>query len=453
MNIKLLYWWDALRDKLWFIPSLFCIAALVLAVITLQIDHRLEFGNDTPTPLQTTGASARIVLGALIGALVTVVGLAFSLTMLSVSQTSSQYGPRLIRLVFDSNVTQYILGLFLGTIVFCMVVLRSIRDLDSSGSMFTPNISILMGELLGAASLFGLLKLTDHMSLCMRAETLIHGIYQDLISSANRLFPEIDTRRNRSQLDLASTDGWESIDDKLSLRSKHSGYLQAIDLPAMMQMAEKHLNRIDVLKRPGDFVYAGEALANFEISPNHAPHDSDNLEEELGTRYRVFFLKGTVRTPRQDIEAGVLELVEAGVRALSPGVNDPMTAINVVDYISSFMRYIANRKWPQSVLLDSQSNPRIRVRNATFCSVLNAGFDQLRQNAATSVAVYCRLLEGLAAIAQSVNRPEDLCAVRRQAEMVLRQAQAAIQEEDDLADIRERGNHVTQALENARSND
>ncbi len=433
MKTKLLFWWDQLREKLWFIPTVFCIAAVILAVVALNVDRTFELGTEKLLPfLQTTGASGRIVLGALIGALVTVVGLAFSLTMLSVSQMSSQYGPRLVRTVFDSNITQYTLGLFLGTVVFCMIVLRTVRDNDSSGSLFTPHLSIMLAELAGALCLFALLAFTNHMTRCMRAETLVQGIFDDLQRSAEHLFPQI-LELSDSQMSNVSIQQWTELRDAVPLVSSGMGYLQVIELSGIVTQAAEEGHRLRLLKRPGEFIYKGTQIAEVETEKDTAV-DGNKLKQLYGG----FFLLGSVRTPRQDIEAGVLELVEAGVRALSPGVNDPMTAINVIDYLSAFLRDIAARQWPQNVLVDSAGIARVRAQPISFSSTLNAGFDQLRQYAGDSVAVNCRLLEGLAAIYAVSTNAEHREAILCQRDMIVRKTEKTIVEPNDLADIRER---------------
>ncbi|MEZ6137595.1 MAG: DUF2254 domain-containing protein [Pirellulaceae bacterium] len=441
MKTRLLFWWDELREKMWFIPSVYCVAAIATAFVVLSIDRAFALGSEQLLPfLETTGASGRIILGALIGALVTVLGLVFSLTMLSVSQTSSQYGPRLVRSVFDSNIAQNTIGFILSTVVFCIIVLRSIRDLEDSGTLFTPHLSILLAELSGAVCIFVLLAFSNHVTRCMRAETLIQSIFNDLVSVSNQLFPEVSDVQQSNEVDLTDADVWEELENTVTLTSKSSGYLQAIQLTAIVAFASEHGHRLEVAHRAGDFIHQGEVMAHVQLS------EKEDSPEDILENYQGFFLIGTVRTLRQDIESGVLELVEAGVRALSPGVNDPMTAINVIDYVSSFMRGLVGRQWPRPILVDSNGVPRVRVNPIDFEGVLNAGFDQLRQYAGDSVAVNCRLLEGLAAIARSSIHPQDRAAINRQAAMILRAAERHISEPEDLKDIRARATKLEEAL-------
>lgn len=451
MRTRIFYLWDELRGKLWFFPSLFSVAGMLLAVASLVVDRQFEMGTAELLPsIRTTGAAGRTVLGALIGGLVTVVGLAFSMTMLAISQTSSQYGPRLVRTLLDSNVTQYSLGFILGTIVYSMIVLRSIRDLDSPERYFIPHLSILFAELAGACSVISLLVLTNHMMRCLRAETLVAGIYETLRHTIDKLYPEPEPEQPTVDDNIASVEQWQDFNYSVELRSKAAGNLQAINIEGLVELASEHSHRIEILKRPGDFVHEDTLLGRLAIDAGarapHVPNESERDEDGLYDEYVARFLLGSTRTPRQDIEASVLELVEAGVRALSPGVNDPMTAINIIDYLGSSLAQLCKRKWPGRVLLDANNEPRVRVNTPSYTSVLNAGFDQLRQNAADSVAVHCRLLESLAAIAEVASRPADRAAVARQATMIVQQAERVISEPNDLRDIQERRERVERAL-------
>lgn len=446
MKTRFVYWWDLLREQLWFIPSLMALLASALACFTISVDNRIEVGTEALLPwLATTPASSRVVLGALIGALVTVLGLAFSLTMLAVSQTAAQYGPRLIRTVFDRNVTQYVMGMYLATIVYCMLVLRSIRDFRSdSGVDFTPNISVLFAQAAGALCLFALLAFANHVAKCMRAELLVERVFKDAMSAIDDLckerssFDSIEVSEvNRNS--IHSTKGAESF----TLKSESTGYLQAVEYEQLLRTAKENDLTVQVHVRPGDFVHSDSTLAGINGTNASTLSDSPNLASE----FRNAFLFGLVRTPRQDVESAIWELVETGVRALSPGVNDPFTAINVIDYLAAIMRRLAKADWPGDLLEDAGGTPRVELRGFTFANMLDAGFDQLRQNAGSSVSVNCRLLEGLLAVIAVTNREDRQKAIIRQAEMVFEQAKTSVNQRSDMQDISRRFERILEAAD------
>lgn len=444
MKTRFVYWWDLLRGQLWFIPSVMALLSFGLACLTIVLDRHIEAGTEDHLPwLATTPASSRVVLGALIGALVTVLGLAFSLTMLAVSQTATQYGPRLIRTVFDRNVTQYVMGMYLSTIVYCMLVLRSIRDFEAeTGGDFTPNVSIIIAQVAGALCLFALLAFANHVSQCMRAELLIERVYNDAMAAIDELCDE----RSRYKATGTGRDSLPYPDaaNEVSVPSEATGYLQAVEYGQLLRSAQQHDFVVDVQVRPGDFVHHGGQLAVVR-----GPDGSTHFDaEEFRSEFRSAFLFGLVRTPRQDVESAIWELVETGVRALSPGVNDPFTAMNVIDYLSAVMRRLAHADWPENLLEDNEGVPRVELRGFTFTNMLDAGFDQLRQNAGDSVPVHCRLLEGLLAVIQVAKLQRRKDAVMRQAEMIMEQAKGAINEKADLQDIAERFDRIQAAARN-----
>lgn len=452
MKTRFLFWWDLLREQLWFIPTLICGLSFVVAVGTLWLDSHYGLGtSDRFFPsFETTSGSARTVLGSLIGALVTVLGLVFSVTMLSVSLTTSQYGPRLVRLLFDSNVTQNTLGIFLGTIVYSMVVLRSIRDPDPADSAFTPHLSIMIAEVACGICVLVLLTFINHLTQRMRAETLIKSIYSDVLGTVDRLFPEsaVVPEDDSAEVVDAQLEG-VSWQDAFRLESDSTGYLQAIDLTRLVAKAKQDNAQVQVCVKPGEFIHEGTRLAHIS-----AEWPDEARAKQCLTAYAPHFLIGPVRTPRQDVEAGILELVEAGVRALSPGINDPMTAINVIDYLGAILRRLARRSWPSEVIADAEGNPRAIVCTTSFPSLLAAAMNQLRQNARGSVAVYCRLLECLAAVAQVAVRGDDQQALHLQSEMILADAQNTLHEPNDLRDIRERQEQIVAIVdERAKSLD
>ncbi|MCR9293655.1 MAG: DUF2254 domain-containing protein [bacterium] len=431
MKTKLIYWWDLLRGQLWFLPSIYGIVALIGVILLLEVDRSLQGSKVLWLgEIESTPQSARVVLGALISGLVTVLGLTFSLTMLSVSQTASQYGPRLVRSVFDSNVTQNVIGLYLGTVIFCMLVLRSIRDVEFDGLDFTPHVCLSIAELAGAVCLIALLALSNHVTRCMRAETLIHSIYTDLLGVTDSLYPEPRSDGVLEREQLVSEEGWKPLENAANIFSNSTGYLQAIDLDGLVRTAENSGQRVELLARPGDFVHRGTRIGLVEDAGKQVD-DSDVAH------YANYALTGTIRTPRQDLQAGLMELVEAIVRALSPGVNDPMTAINGLDYLGSVLRTIAGRKWPPNVIQDQAGLALVWVDRPEFREVLDDCYNQIRPYVGRSLAVMERMLDSLAAIAETAG-DHDLAAIRNQAQLLMNQARRDFTEPSDLSAIEHR---------------
>ncbi|MCI5066151.1 DUF2254 domain-containing protein [bacterium] len=249
----------------------------------------------------------------------------------------------------------------------------------------------------------------------------------DLSSALHRLYPEALQDSNETREEISSPD---ICGKNLPLVSRQEGYIQAIDYEGLLSFAVEENISLFVAKRPGDFISKGVPLAYII---NFAGEGDDRLDR----LYNQMVIVGCRRTPRQDFECALGELVEVAVRSLSPGINDPFTAIQCVDRLGAILRELAGKKYPEDLLRDRGGIVRIQRRSVTFPAALDSAFRQIRQNASTSVPVLIRVLEALLTIAESAEREADKGALREQAEMVWRAAQH-ISEPKDLINVKNR---------------
>jgi len=164
----------------------------------------------------------------------------------------------------------------------------------------------------------------------------------------------------------------------------------------------------------------------------------EHFNEALAEQIVQSFIIGSQRTPEEDAEFAIHQLVEVALRALSPGINDPFTAITCIDYLGSALCRLTNRAFPSSNRYDDEGKLRVIAKPLTFEGVINAAFDQIRQYGRTSVAVTIRLLETLKTIADHARSFEQKNAILRQADMIIRESQESIREKNDRDDIQER---------------
>ena len=433
MPTWILFWWDRWRSGLWFIPSLMLTAAIVGAFAMLTLDAFVELQNVPWLKwLQTTPSAARTILGTLTGALVTVAGLTFSLVMLVLSQTSSQYGPRLLRTFMNHPMTQSTLGFLLGTSLYCLIVMRAIREQGEKGTggdplwqSNVPDISVMLGLVLSLACLILLIAFLNHIAQFIQAETVIESVSKELHESINRIFPEeIGSAPESDEAPPRKPTSRGAV-----VPSQKMGYLSALDLDSMLALAIKHDLVIVVEARPGHFVAEGVPLARLH------PADLAEAVEGLIDQVEDCCLTNPRRTPRQDVECTILELVELAVRALSPGINDPFTAIACVDHLSAELAHLARRKTPSAFRMDKEGKLRLFAKPITFPEALDAAFLQLRQAASGKADLLIRMLEGLRLMAASVDRPDSHAALRRHAEMIHRDSETAVPEPNDREDV------------------
>ena len=216
-----------------------------------------------------------------------------------------------------------------------------------------------------------------------------------------------------------------------------SDYLQAVDVDRLLGVAREHDLVLCVSHRPGKFLVVGGDLAR--------AWPGERIDDDVAEAIRGAFYLGPFRTLTQDIEFAIDQLVEIAVRALSPGVNDPFTAINCVDRLGAALVILAAREIPSAYRYDD-GRLRVIVNASTTGGIVNAAFDQIRQAARNDVAVTIRLLESIATVATQVRNDDMLAALRRQAEMVHRGSQEALPEKWDRREADERFRAVLRAF-------
>lgn len=425
MRTYLLHLWDKIRAGYWFVPSLLAAGALILSLSMPWIDeHYNEIEYKLPEWIVTTTDTARATLSALAGATIGVTGTVFSITIVTLSLTSQQFGPRLLRRFMYDLTTQFTLGALLATGFYCLLILRVVEN--HKDGLVAPHLSVLMGVVLAGVSMVMLIVFIHHVAVMIQAPTVVAAVAADLDDAIDRIFPEkIGQGAEKEGLGEKVA---EQIIDRLSdqpaiVTSRHEGYLQAIDAGGVMLLAVEEDLILRLQSEPGEFVARGASLVEVWPAGTRAVADLD--VERLSSRLNEMFITGNRRTPRQDAVCAVNELVEVAVRSLSPGINDPFTANNCIDRLRVGVTRIAERQLPSRYRFE-EGNGQLRViaNPVTFPDVLDAAFDQIRQYSRGAVSVTIRLLEAMRAIAAHVSREEDREAVRRQAEMIVQQAEA-----------------------------
>jgi uncharacterized membrane protein len=227
---------------------------------------------------------------------------------------------------------------------------------------------------------------------------------------------------------------------KAFITSPKSGYLQDLDDKVIIKTAAKKNLLILLNNRPGDYLV--EDLQIGEV------YGKEVIEKKEIHHIRNALIIGKVRTPQRDAEFSIHQMVEVGVRALSPGINDPYTAIACIENLNSSLCYLANVKFPSKYRYDKENNLRVVADTLTFEGMLNAAFNQIRQYGKGSPAVMIRLMEALATIQQFARDAEQKQAIQKQVEIVMRAARSSFDEENDLMDLERRRKFIFYPKEN-----
>jgi uncharacterized membrane protein len=414
--------------------------AMVLAFATVALDERVTDWLTLNWGWTFTGGAegASSLLGAIAGSMITIAGVVFSMTLVALSLASSQLGPRLLRNFMRDTTTQIVLGTFVATFLYCLLVLRTIRRADEIA--FVPHLSVSLGVLLAVSSVGVLIYFIHHVSVSIQANEIVARVGTELIEGIERLFPE-NIGRGAPRIPTGPPDA--GFLDTLSREARPvgsavDGYLQFVDGNALMALAMQEDVVIRLERRPGHYVVAARPLAL--VWPG------SRVTDQLKDRINSAFALGNQRTSVQDIDFAVNQLVEIAIRALSPGVNDPFTAMTCVDHLGSALCRLAQRDMPSPYRHDSQDQLRLITPVFTFPDVTDAAFNQIRQYGRTSTAVAIRLLETIAEVARSVHRPEDRAALLRHAKMITRGARGGLLEDEDRQEVEERYQTASQLL-------
>ncbi len=439
MKIKVENLWDSVRASYWFVPALMTIAAMLLSVITVSIDSAWQETWNDRTGENGLGSAeaARALLSTVAASLITVAGVVFSVVIVALTLASSQFGPRLLRTFLSDASDQTAFGTLVGSFAYCLLVLRNVRG-EHGGQAFVPHISVGVGVLLTLASLGMLIYFIHHVAVSLQASSVIASVGRDLDHTIDRLFP--------SRKDDASGEG-ASGEDGLDapppipdfqqhgerVETSRTGYLQAIDYDQLRHVATEHGVVIRVEREPGEYVEPGAPVAT--VCP--APADREEFGR-LSSRTADAFVVGSERMHGQDVQFPIQQLVQLALRALSPAINDPITAIMVVERLGGALCRLAQRRLPERLLADDQGHLRLIVNFAGFDQITDSAFDQLRQYTRTNVNATCALLDALTLIARRA-RDEDLrAALLRQATMIERGSHAGLPEEWDRDRVAER---------------
>nr|WP_069791544.1 DUF2254 domain-containing protein [Cyanobacterium sp. IPPAS B-1200]OEJ77882.1 hypothetical protein A5482_14745 [Cyanobacterium sp. IPPAS B-1200] len=429
--------WDLLHSSFWFVPTLMVVLAIALSFLTIQLDQRLktdltgQFGW-----VYSVGPNgSRAILSTIAGSMVTVATTAFSITIVALQLASSQFGPRLLRNFMQDTGNQIVLGTFISTFVYSLLVLRTINGVDEKE--FVPHLAVTWGLVLALASIGVLIYFIHHSASSIQVDQVITVVGRELDDATDRLFPHKIGRGVSKDLPLDIPANFER--DVYPIKATNSGYIQAVNDDQLMQIATENNLLLRVQNCPGNFIVQGNELV--------LVFGRERVNKTLTKNINDAFILGLQRTKQQDLEFSINQLVEIAVRALSPGINDPFTAIRCIDQLSASLCHLAQREIPSPYRYDNNDKLRVIAEPITFADMTDAAFNQIRQYGTTSVAVTIRLLDAIAVIAPHTHNKADRATLLRHASMIERGSHEGIPEELDRRDVEEQYLAAIKAIE------
>ena len=372
---------------------------------------------------------AREVLSAVSGSMITVAATAFSITIVALQLAAANFGPRLLRNFMQDTGNQVVLGTFIATFIYCLLVLRTIRGDGDDYDRFIPQISITVATGLALVSIGMLIYFIHHASTIIQASHVISEAGADLDRAVDRLFPE-HIGVNQPEFKQPLTEIPDNFDtEACKIKANNSGYVQAIDDEELMKIACRERLLLRINYRPGKFVVKDQALVT--------AYPPERVNRQLTNKINDAFILGKQRTEQQDVEFPINQLVEITLRAISPSVNDPFTAIRCIDQLSAGLSRLVQRQFPSPYRYDERHELRVIAEPVTFEGLVDAAFNQIRQYGKQDVAVIIRLLEAIATIAEYTCDRKDRAVLLRHAAAIKRDSFENVSDKLDKQDIDE----------------
>lgn len=423
MRMKLFYLLFRLLSGFWFLPGIIIFFAVFGAFIVVQVDQLGQsFLSTAPWLLHLSPEGARALLSTIAGSTITIASLVFSLTLVTLTIASSQLGPRLLMNFMQDKPTQIVLGAFLGAFCYTLVVLQAVDT--SSDPHFVPQLSIVLALVVTAANFGFLIYFIHHVADSIQADSVIAQVALGLTQAIEEEFSETEPQEPAT---LPDPDALQK--DGVPVCSPVMGYIQAIDYGALVKLAASSDLTILLPMRAGHFIAVGEPLAH--VAPEY------RLDKSLQARITDQIVIGNKRTMAQDLEFSVHALVDIGLRALSPGINDPHTANSVIDYLGGVLAIAGGRYAPLPVYCDEEERVRVVVNPTSFAGLVASAFDEIRQAATGQLAVQIQLVKAATRIARALTRRAQCPTIAKQVTALKQAAHTQALQPCDAADLDE----------------
>jgi uncharacterized membrane protein len=419
----------AINASYWFFPAVFAVGGLLLGLLMVHLDHTglAETLNKVTwlSPARPSGASN--MLQVLAGSMIGVASTVFSITIAAVAYASGNYGPRLLTNFMEDRGNQLSLATFIGTFVYAITVLRSVRAEDESSPFlldstvapgFVPQLSLLVAFVLMLVAVGVLVYFLHHVPSSIRINTVLEKIGDRLLAEIRHRYPR---EGDRDPPHRAMPRG-------ACAEAHHRGYVRYVDYDALVAITRKDGLWIGLTVRPGDFVYPGVPIAST---------DRDSVPEDLASRIRACVALGASRTPEQDIEFSLDELVEIALRALSPGINDPFTAITALHWLGAATASLGRRDLDRREWADGADECLLFTLHDDFEHFVMRGFAAARSAVATSRLATLEAFDSIALAASHVHGERRTRLLVNEIRLLAEQARIHL-EGPDLADIEQR---------------
>jgi len=341
--------------------------------------------------------AAHVVLGTIAGSMITVVSVVYSILLVVLTFASTQFSPRVLVAFVEDRVSQTTLGVFVGTFTYCLLTLPAVRGQPKP---FVPSVAVIVAIVLAISCLACLLYFSHHMALSIHASHIVDRIARDTERIIDELFPQPLSGPPIEDVAKPSPAG-------MAILAQRSGYIRFVSESSLLAAARTSGADLRVDRYIGQFVMAGTPI--LEASP------ADQVTDALRAACVHAFDIGPARTMQQDVEFGILQIVDIALKAISPAVNDPTTALTCIDQLGRILMGASTREPPTTTLCDPDGRVRVTLRRTSFPRLLDVAFSQIRHYGKADVAVPLRLMRLLAELATAISYAPYTVAILEQA--------------------------------------
>ncbi|MBC8075544.1 MAG: DUF2254 domain-containing protein [Chloroflexales bacterium] len=436
MRARIVDLWDRLRTSYWFLPLVIAASFALLALALNALDERLPSGmlRDAWFVYQRDAADARSLLLAIAGGTLGILGVVLSITVVPLTIAAAQLGPRLLRNFLRDVTTQATSGIFCGSFIYCMLLALW---LPASGEAPLPRIAVTLGLLLPIASVVVLIIFIHHVSVSVQAPNVIAEVAAELREAIEEAFPPRGAT-TAPQLAEAHEARATVAHEGQTLAATGEGYVRAIDYAGLIDAAARHNIVLLLRHMPGDFVVSGDVLAL--VWP------AERAAEACAEAVNDAFIYGESRTLTQDVEFGINSLVEVALRALSPAINDPFTAMACLDWLASALSFASGRSCPSPFIYDDADTLRVITDPLTYPRIIDAAFNQIRQYGRTNAEVLIRMLHAIALVGARAVNAEERRALQHHAQLIEHDSRTGLATPADQLRVRTAYNQVVVVL-------
>lgn len=420
--------WGNARTSLWFVPAVLGAAVTILAFLLLEVDRSFQgyISQNLPFLFGGTASAARSVLSTIAASTITVISIAFSLTVIAIQQASVQFTPRVLRTFTSDRGNQWVLGVYVATFLYSLLILRAVRDPSDDGTgAFVPSVATTIAILLVVICIGLLIYFINHIATSLQATTVISRVHHELLEQIDKLYPERMGKESKVPEEGA---GDRPIDTNKGspIRSSLGGFVVRIEEDALKSLDTDGGARLFVFPKVGDFVVQNEVIARLQ-------GDCDSFEE-LQKEVQAAIVIENQRSMTQDPMFAIRQLVDIALKGLSPGINDPTTADYCIRYLGDALCLLAQREFPSSVRTFENGKAELHLNKPTWDEFVLGAYVQVQDNSSGNVQVTEVLLRTLHKLAGFLPDAERAAPVR----LLLRQTRYQLDEEAELSESKKR---------------